>query len=137
MGLREFVHKNLRDGIGFVVKVEPEDGVAAGHPATIHFDASVFKPAVVTLYDSTGEQLYEGGAIGSVVVAPTQTSWYVLTAVGPDLHEQKVIYVTVKGGASDTPAWARPSAAGPGEAQTRPPWARRRSTTGDSVSQDG
>ena len=120
----------IMSGRFIVVAVDPKNGVLPGQPATVKFDASGTKASVVTIHDSDGELLYEGSTRGSIVVAPTRPSWYVLTASGPNLHEEKVIEVPVREDAGGrTRSWSR--VAPPGEAADthaaagRPAWARR------------
>ena len=91
------------------IAVEPTGGVRAGQPVKILFDARGLGASTVTIHNSEGELLFEGGARGSIVVAPPESSWYVLTATGPhDLHEETVIEVQVHPrSSSSTRSWAQ------------------------------
>ena len=89
------------------IRVKRRYGEGPGDPAEITFVAGGFNEAAVTIQDSTGELVYQGHTSGTVVVAPMETTWYVLTVAGPEVYEQKVIKVEVRGtSAGDTPAWS-------------------------------
>jgi hypothetical protein len=85
----------LFKGTDIRFQAQPKDGVIAGQPATLKFDATRKDAARVTIRTTDGDVVYEGGPAGSVIVTPTQTTWYRLTAQGPKVHEEKSVQVTV------------------------------------------
>ena len=100
--------RDMLNGRFIFTDVRREYGDGPGDPAAIMFNASSFKDAVVTIQDSDSELIYQGHTKGSVVVAPQQSTWYVLTVTGPEVYEQKVIKVEVRGGnGGNTPAWSK------------------------------